>query len=98
MPTMKNPLHPGAIIREDGLKPLDLTVTEAAEGLGISRKNLSEILNGHTGISPDMAVRLAHAFGSSPELWLKLQMAYDLARARQKEANTQVRRFAPAAL
>jgi addiction module HigA family antidote len=94
---MKNPPHPGAIIREDCLKALDLTVTEAAEGLGISRKNLSEILNGHTGISPDMAVRLAHAFGSSPELWLKLQMAYDLARARQKDANTQVRRFAPAA-
>jgi addiction module HigA family antidote len=93
---MKNPPHPGEIIREECLKPLDVTVTEAADGLGISRKNLSRILNGHAGVSPDMAVRLAKAFGSTPELWLKLQMAYDLAQAQKKDENHQVRQFATA--
>jgi addiction module HigA family antidote len=78
------------------LKPLDLTITEAAEGLGINRKNLSPILNGHAGVSPDMAVRLANAFGSTPEIWLKLQMAYDLAQARKKDENNRVKQFAPA--
>jgi addiction module HigA family antidote len=93
---MHNPPHPGEIIREDCLKPLDLTITEAAEGLGINRKNLSRILNGHAGVSPDMAVRLANAFGSTPEMWLKLQMAYDLAQARKKDENNRVKQFAPA--
>jgi len=93
---MHNPPHPGEIIREDCLRPLDLTITEAAEGLGINRKNLSRILNGHAGVSPDMAVRLANAFGSTPEMWLKLQMAYDLVQARAKDENNRVRQFAPA--
>ena len=93
---MHNPPHPGEIIREDCLKPLDLTITEAADGLGIHRKNLSRILNGHAGVSPDMAVRLSNAFGSTPEMWLKLQMAYDLGQARQKDENQRVRKFAPA--
>ena len=88
--------HPGEIIRKDGLKPLDLTITEAADGLGISRKNLSRILNGHIGVSPDMAVRLANAFGSTPEMWLKLQMDYDLAQVRKKDENNHVKQFAPA--
>jgi addiction module HigA family antidote len=93
---MHNPPHPGEIIREDCLKPLGLTITEAADGLGIHRKNLSRILNGHAGVSPDMAVRLSNAFGSTPEMWLKLQMAYDLGQARQKDENQRVRKFAPA--
>jgi len=93
---MHNPPHPGEIIREECLKPLDLTITEAAEGLGIHRKNLSRILNGHAGISPDMAVRLARAFGSTPETWLKLQMAYDLSQARKKEENIRVKQFVSA--
>ena len=76
------------------MKPLDLTITEAADGLGISRKNLSRILNGHAGVSPDMAVRLANAFGSTPEMWLKLQMGYDLAQARKKDENNRVKQFA----
>lgn len=90
---MNSPPHPGEIIREECLNPLDLTVTEAAEGLGISRKNLSRILNGHAGVSPDMALRLATAFGSTPEMWLRLQMAHDLAKARKDEKNTNVRVF-----
>jgi len=93
---MHNPPHPGEIIREDCLKPLGLTITEAADGLGIHRKNLSRILNGHAGVSPDMAVRLSNAFGSTPEMWLKLQMAYDLGQARKKDENQRVRKFAPA--
>jgi len=93
---MHTPPHPGEIIREECLKPLDLTITEAAEGLGIHRKNLSRILNGHAGVSPDMAVRLSNAFGSTPEMWLKLQMAYDLSQAREKNENQRVRKFASA--
>jgi len=93
---MHTPPHPGEIIREECLKPLDLTITEAAEGLGIHRKNLSRILNGHAGVSPDMAVRLSNAFGSTPEMWLKLQMAYDLNQARKKDENQRVRKFASA--
>jgi antitoxin HigA-1 len=93
---MHTPPHPGEIIREDCLEPLGLTITEAAEGLGIHRKNLSRILNGHAGVSPDMAVRLSNAFGSTPEMWMKLQMAYDLSRARQKDENQRVRKFASA--
>jgi addiction module HigA family antidote len=93
---MHNPPHPGEIIREECLNPLELTITEAAEGLGIHRKNLSRILNGHAGISPDMAVRLARAFGSTPETWLKLQMAYDLSQAREKEENIRVKQFVSA--
>lgn len=90
---MHSPPHPGEIIREECLNPLDLTVTEAADGLGVNRKNLSRILDGHAGVSPDMALRLATAFGSTPEMWLRLQMTYDLAKARKNEENTNVRVF-----
>jgi addiction module HigA family antidote len=78
---MYHPPHPGETIREDCLKPLDLSVTKAAEGLGISHKHLSDIVNGHAGISPEMAIRLSKGFGSSPESWLKQQMLYDLWQA-----------------
>jgi addiction module HigA family antidote len=86
---MKNPSHPGEIIRELYLKPLGLTVTRAAQGLGVTRNTLSLLLNGHAGISPEMAVRLSQAFGRSPESWLQLQVQYDLARVRKsaKEIN-----------
>ena len=70
MKRMHNPPHPGAIIREVCLAPLNLSVTAAAEGLGITRKTLSELLNGRSGVSPDMVIRLAKAFGSTPEHWL----------------------------
>ena len=67
---MYDPPHPGEIVREDCLKALDLTVTEAAKGLGVTRKTLSSILNGRSGITAEMALRLAQAFGSTPEHWL----------------------------
>jgi addiction module HigA family antidote len=75
---MYNPPHPGEIIREDCLAPLGLTVTAAAEWLGISRQSLSEVLNGHNGVSADMALRLEKAGWSTAETWLGVQAAYDL--------------------
>jgi addiction module HigA family antidote len=90
---MKNPPHPGEIIRDLYLDPLDLTVTQAAAGLGVSRKTLSLLLNGHAGISPEMAVRLSQAFGRTPEGWLQLQMRYDLAQINQRVERIQVTPF-----
>jgi|CXWL01.1.fsa_nt_gi addiction module HigA family antidote len=78
-----NPSHPGEVIKELCLKPMDLSVTDAAKGLGVSRKTLSAILNGRAGISPEMALRLAKAFDTSPESWLNQQMQYDLWTAEQ---------------
>ena len=83
--TMKNPPHPGEVVQELCIEPVGLTVTAAAEVLGVSRKALSDLLNGHTGISPEMAVRLSKAFGGSFESWLTQQMQYDLARVRLYE-------------
>jgi len=91
---MHNPPHPGEIIRELCLKPLGLTVTETAKALGISRKALSDLLNGRAGISPTMAIRLAKAFDTTPESWLEQQMQYDLWKTRQKADDIQVRRLA----
>ncbi|MEL6488790.1 MAG: HigA family addiction module antitoxin [Cyanobacteria bacterium J06621_3] len=75
---MYNPPHPGEVFQELCLEPLNLTVTETADALGVSRKTLSAILNGRAGISPEMAIRLAKAFDTSPESWLNQQMQYDL--------------------
>ena len=75
---MHNPPHPGEIIRELCLEPLELSITEAAEALGVSRKTLSSILNSHSGISTEMALRLSKAFGTTPENWLNQQIQYDL--------------------
>lgn len=94
---MKNPPHPGRIIRQECIEPLSLTVTAAAAGLGVARKTLSEIVNGRSGISPEMALRLARAFGSSPEMWLGLQMDYDLAQAQKKAGKIKVRNLRRAA-
>lgn len=93
---MLNPPHPGRIVRQECLEPLKLTVTAAATVLGVTRKALSELLNGHTGISPEMAVRLSKAFGSSPEAWLKMQMHYDLAQVMKKANEINVKRYEPA--
>ena len=93
---MKNPMHPGAVIRELCIEPAGLTVTKAAEGLGVSRKTLSELLNGRSGISPEMAIRLAKAFGGSAESWLTQQMQYDLVQAQKKAGRIKVRRMQPA--
>ena len=92
---MKSPPHPGETIRKDCIEPLDLTVTEAAEGLGVSRKHLSALVNGRAGISPEMAIRLSRAFGGSPESWLTQQMQYDLRQA-EKEEDPDVKRFTAA--
>lgn len=94
---MFNPPHPGEIIREECLAPLSLSVTDAAKGLGISRKSLSLLLNGHHGISPEMAIRLELAFGSTAETWMRLQVQYDLAQAAKKTPELRVQRFAPVA-
>ena len=90
---MHNPPHPGEVIRELCLEPLGLSVTRAAKGLGVSRKALSELLNGHSGISPDMAIRLSKAFGGSAESWLAQQMQYDLWRALQRADGIKVEAF-----
>jgi addiction module HigA family antidote len=80
---MYNPPHPGGIIREFCLEPLNINVTEAAKALGVTRKTLSALLNGRSGISPEMAMRLSKVFGRSPEGWLKLQLQYDLWKTKQ---------------
>lgn len=82
---MHAPPHPGRIVRQECLEPLGLTVTGAAAALGVTRQALNNVVNGKSGISADMALRLAKAFGSSPETWLRLQMAHDLAEARKRE-------------
>ena len=88
---MKNPPHPGEVIRDLYIKPLDLTVTQAAEGLGVTRKTLSLLLNGHAGISPEMAVRLSQAFGRSPESWLRLQVQYDIAQVKKSAKEIKIK-------
>jgi addiction module HigA family antidote len=89
---MKNPVHPGQIVRHDCLEPLGLSVTAGAKVLGVSRQALNNILNGKSGISPEMAIRLTKAFGSTEETWLRMQLAYDLAAARKNESKIKVRR------
>ena len=82
---MKNPPHPGRIVKQDCVEPLGLTITEAARALGVTRQALNNLVNGKGGISPEMAVRLSKAFGGSPEMWLRLQANYELAQVRQDE-------------
>ena len=82
---MKNPPHPGRIVKQDCVEPLELTITEAARALGVIRQALNNLVNGKAGISPEMAVRLSKAFGASPEMWLRLQANYELAQVRQDE-------------
>jgi addiction module HigA family antidote len=93
---MHNPPHPGEVIRELCLEPLELSVTEAAKALGVSRKTLSAILNGRAGISPEMAVRLSIAFDTTAESWLNQQLQYDLWNAEQHRKNLRVKRLVAA--
>ena len=90
---MKNPMHPGAIVREECLKPLGLSVTEAAKHLGVGRQALSNLVNEKAAVSIEMAYRLSKAFGSTPETWLGMQLAYDLARSRDLEQKIEVERI-----
>ena len=89
---MKNPAHPGRIVRSACLVPLGLSVAEGAKVLGVTRQTLNNVVNGKSGISPEMAIRLSKAFGSTPETWLRMQLAYDLAQARKGESRIKVRR------
>jgi len=93
---MHNPPHPGEILRELCLDPLGLTVTQAASALGVSRKTLSSIVNGHSGISAEMAIRLSIAFNTTAESWLLQQLQYDLAQVEPKRKSFQVKKFAAA--
>ena len=93
---MHNPPHPGEILRELCIEPLGLSITDAAEALGISRKTLSAILNGRSGISPEMAVRLSLAFGTSSESWLNQQTQYDLWEAEKKRKQLKVKKLSTA--
>jgi addiction module HigA family antidote len=90
--SMHTPPHPGRIIRQECLEPLGLNVTAGAKALGVSRVALSELVNERRGISPEMAIRLAKAFGSSPETWAGLQLDYDMARAMKNADRIAVQR------
>ncbi len=90
---MHDPPHPGGILRRQCLQPLGLSVTRAAEGLGVTRQALSDLVNGKAGISMEMAIRLSKAFGSTPETWLGLQMAHDLWKARARADEIEVEKF-----
>jgi len=90
---MKNPAHPGRVVRNACLEPLVLSVTEGAKTLGVTRQALNNVINGKSGISPEMAIRLSKAFGSTAETWLRMQLAYDLAQARKDEAKIKVKRL-----
>lgn len=94
---MENPPHPGLSVRHDCLEPLELNVTEAAKRLGVSRKQLSDILYCHKGISPEMAIRLDKAFGGGADTWYRLQAAYDLAQAMRHAGDIKVQRIMSAA-
>ena len=91
---MYSPPHPGEIIKDFCIEPLNLTVTKAAESLGVSRKTLSMLLNGKSGISPEMSLRLSRVFGRSPEAWLRLQLQYDLWEAKQNVDIKHLKRIA----
>ena len=91
--TMKNPPHPGLSVRHDCIEPLDLSITEAADILGVTRQTLNNLVNGKSGISPEMAIRLDKAFGGSADAWLALQSAYDLAKAKKTAKNIMVKRY-----
>ena len=90
---MNNPPHPGEVLRELCLEPMGLSVTEAAEALGVSRKTLSSIVNGRAGISPEMAIRLSKAFDTSPESWLNQQQQFDLWHAMNSGEKIKVKRL-----
>jgi addiction module HigA family antidote len=96
---MANPPHPGELVRYDCLEPLHLTVTAGAKVLGVSRKTLDNLVNGRAGVSPEMAVRLATAFGGTPQAWINMQAAYDYAQVAKRAAaiRATVRPLRPAA-
>jgi len=92
---MKNPPHPGHSIKDACLEPLELSITEGAKVLGVTRHTLSRVVNGRSGISPDMAIRLEKAGWSNADHWMRLQMAYELAQARRRQDQIRVKRYEP---
>ncbi len=92
---MIDPPHPGEIVPEECLRPMGLSVTAGAKVLGVTRQALDSLVNERAGISPEMAIRLEKAFGSSADMWLKLQTAFELARARQRQGEIEVSRYDP---
>ena len=92
---MKNPVHPGRIVREDCLEPLELTVTRAAKVLGVTRQALNNVVNEKAAISPEMAIRLSKAFGGTPLVWVRMQAAFDLAEALKGEKDIHVSKYRP---
>jgi antitoxin HigA-1 len=94
---MKNPPHPGLSVRPNCLEPLGLSVTEGAKALGVTRQALNNLVNGKSGISPEMAIRLDKAFGGAAHVWLGLQMDYDLAQAMKNKRAIKVKRVREAA-
>lgn len=90
---MKNPVHPGKLVRHDCLEPLGLTVTAGAKALGVSRQALNNLVNGKAGVTPEMAIRLEKAFGGTADAWLRMQMNYDLAQALKEQNRIKVVRY-----
>lgn len=93
---MKTPAHPGTIVRDEVLEPLGLSVTAAAAALGVARPTLSNLLNARAALSPEMAIRIEKAFGPKANHLLRVQLAYDLARVREREGEIRVERYEPA--
>jgi addiction module HigA family antidote len=92
-PEMKNPPHPGELIG-DTLDDIDVLIVDAAKGLGITRQQLHNLIAGRSGTTPEMAVKLEKAIGSTADTWLRMQMNYDLAQVRERTIN--VKRLEPA--
>lgn len=90
---IKNPAHPGKIIKHDCMEALGLNVTDAAEALGVVRTTLSRVINEKASVSPEMAIRVSKAFGGTPEHWLRMQLAYDVAQMRDQIDRIQVKRL-----
>ena len=95
--TMKNPPHPGSVFRRVCINPIGMTITDAATHLGVSRGQLSSVVNGRSGISPEMAVRIGKVFGGSAQIWCRMQAAYDLARTLERAETIEVGRLRPVA-
>ena len=98
MPTNRPPIHPGEILLEEFMKPYGMTQTDIAKRIGVSRKHISELVNGRKGISTDMALRLSRLFGTSPELWLKGQLAWDVWHAIHGESACKLEAIEPVAI
>ncbi len=92
---MKNPVHPGTVIKHDCMDALNLNVTSAAKILGVSRTALSRVINGKASISPEIAIRVSKAFGSTPENWLRMQLAYDMSKICDIVDKIKIERYQP---